>query len=112
MAALKDEAVFKIFYFVGRVNPPQPGHIVTLQKMIDDAMENNATPIILLGSGDYGERSMKNPIPYELKVAFLRSKLTGDYVILQKTNPIVDISTFMRGVNTSVKGILYTGRCI
>jgi hypothetical protein len=96
MAELKPEAdIFKLFYFVGRVNPPQPGHIATLQKMINDANANGLPALIILGSGEFeGERTMDNPITYELKVEFLKTKLTGDITFIKKTNIIKELDDF------------------
>ena len=68
----------KLYYFIGRLNPPHIGHIAALRTMIAAANEDHSHPIILLGSGpNGGERTLDNPIPFETKEMFLRTKLVG-----------------------------------
>jgi nicotinamide mononucleotide adenylyltransferase len=64
-----------VYYFIGRLNPPHEGHIETLKSLIEEAMRNNEVDgqpykiIILLGSGpNGGERTLNDPLPFDLKM--------------------------------------------
>jgi nicotinamide mononucleotide adenylyltransferase len=117
MAALKPEAEdpyalfksspnLKIYYFIGRLNPPHEGHIAALTKMIEEANANNSVALILLGSGPFeGERTMDNPIPYDLKVDFLRYKLPRDlhYVIQTMTQSADDVTLWYQTILSHIK---------
>jgi len=64
------------YYFIGRLNPPHEGHIEALLNVISNAIENGGIAIILLGSGpNGGERTSKDPLDFDLKSAFVISKL-------------------------------------
>lgn len=90
-----------IFYFIGRLNPPHSGHIKALKTLVQMANSQNAVPLILLGSGPKGgERTMDNPITFELKQAFIRSMLErelpgSNYVIKKMSNPATDVPLFI-----------------
>jgi nicotinamide mononucleotide adenylyltransferase len=65
----------KVYYFIGRLNPPHEGHIVTLKNLIQEAIRNNEADqqpyqiIILLGSGpNGGERTLNDPLPFDVKM--------------------------------------------
>ena len=60
------------------------------------ANSTNSIPLILLGSGPKGERTLDNPIPFDIKEQFIRSVLQGDYIIEQMTNPAQNISNYIR----------------
>ena len=64
-----------VYYFIGRLNPPHEGHIETLKSLIEEAIRNNKIDgqpyeiIILLGSGpNGGERTLNDPLPFDLKM--------------------------------------------
>lgn len=108
----------KIYYFIGRLNPPHEGHIEALIQMINEAYANNSVALILLGSGPFeGERTMDNPIPFESKEDFLRYKLPEDppYEIRQMTNPDENVLLWYRSILShiepplSVEFIRYAG---
>ena len=90
-----------IFYFIGRLNPPHSGHIKALKTLVQMANSQNTVPLILLGSGPKGgERTMDNPITFELKQAFIRSILErelpgSNYVIKKMSNPATDVPLFI-----------------
>ena len=66
----------KVFYFLGRLNPPHKGHIQALVDMITLAHAHSPIPpLIILGSGPKQERTLNNPIPYDLKEEFIRTML-------------------------------------
>jgi nicotinamide mononucleotide adenylyltransferase len=85
------------YYFIGRLNPPHAGHIAALLQLIDLAKENSdendPKPLILLGSGpNGGQRTMNDPITFELKKKIIQTKLSEeghtenkDYIIQQNT---------------------------
>jgi len=83
------------FYFIGRLNPPHNGHIKALKTLVDIANKDGSVPLILLGSGPGSVRTMDNPITFELKEAFLKEILVGDYVIQKMTNPAINISDYI-----------------
>ena len=90
-----------IFYFIGRLNPPHNGHIKALKTLVEMANSKNEAPLILLGSGpNRGERTMDNPITFELKQAFIKNVLDRElpgstYVIQKMTNPAIDVPAFI-----------------
>jgi len=64
------------YYFIGRLNPPHEGHIEALLNVISNAIDNGGIAIILLGSGpNGGVRTSKDPLDFDLKSAFVISKL-------------------------------------
>mgnify|MGYP000538228444 CR=1 FL=1 len=96
----------KIYYFIGRLNPPHEGHIAALTQMIEEANAENSVALILLGSGPFeGERTMDNPIPYDLKVDFLRYKLPRDlhYVIQTMTQSANDVTLWYQTILSHIK---------
>ena len=117
MAALKPEAEdpyalfksspnLKIYYFIGRLNPPHEGHIAALTQMIEEANASNSVALILLGSGPFeGERTMDNPISYESKVDFLRYKLPPHlkYEIRQMTKAADDVTLWYQSILSHIK---------
>ena len=62
-----------VYYFIGRLNPPHPGHIETLKRLIEKAREKyiaDGLPfqvIILLGSGPGKKQTLNDPLDFELK---------------------------------------------
>jgi nicotinamide mononucleotide adenylyltransferase len=65
-----------ICYFIGRLNPPHPGHIKSLQKTV--SLAGNTYPaLILLGSGGAKKGTLENPISFELKREFIEYKIPG-----------------------------------
>jgi nicotinamide mononucleotide adenylyltransferase len=90
----------KIYYFIGRLNPPHPGHIDALIQMISMANADNSVALIILGSGPKKERTMDNPIPYETKEAFLRYILPPQlkYAIVQMTSQLANIDQWYKSV--------------
>jgi hypothetical protein len=94
----------KIYYFIGRLNPPHPGHIKALIQMIEIANADNSVALIILGSGPKRERTMDNPIPYETKEAFLRYILPRGlkYFIMQMTTGLADVEQWHQSVLTHI----------
>lgn len=91
----------KFFYFIGRLNPPHSGHIKALETLVKMANEQHSEPLILLGSGPGSERTMDNPISFELKQEFisrvLTEKLPGStFTIKKMTNPARDVSDYIK----------------
>jgi nicotinamide mononucleotide adenylyltransferase len=86
----------KFFYFIGRLNPPHNGHIKALEQLVRMANNQGSIPLILLGSGPRGERTMDNPITFETKEAFIRSVLQGEYIIKKMDNPAKNVSDYIR----------------
>ena len=93
----------KLFYFIGRLNPPHNGHIAALRELVELANKANSVPLILLGSGptqkNGDKRTMDNPISFETKKQLIESKLPGvegtDYIIQEMTNPAKDVSNYV-----------------
>lgn len=84
------------FYFIGRLNPPHQGHMAALNTLVQTANQKNSVPLILLGSGPKGERTLDNPITYELKSKFIRAKLPGNYILKEMKNPAADVSEYIK----------------
>lgn len=96
-------SVLKIYYFIGRLNPPHIGHIKALEKMIEAANADGSTPLILLGSGPGGERTMDNPVPFETKEQFLRHILPHlSFTVRNMKNPFHDVPQWYSDVLTHV----------
>jgi nicotinamide mononucleotide adenylyltransferase len=97
----------KFFYFIGRLNPPHNGHIKALETLVEMAKREHSVALILLGSGPKRERTLDNPITFELKKQFitrlLDSKFIGEeeeeepiYEIQEMKNPAQDVSNYIR----------------
>lgn len=98
---------FKFFYFIGRLNPPHQGHLETLMSLVELANGQGSVPLILLGSGPGGIRTMDNPITFETKKNFIKSKLPGRYVIQQMTNPAKNVSEYVQeGLGSDISNIV------
>ena len=65
----------KIYYFIGRLNPPHSGHIEGLRQLIQ-ASGDNGKVLILLGSGPKGIQTLNDPIDFILKRDFIVKKLS------------------------------------
>jgi len=71
----------RLYYFVGRCNPPHEGHVAILAAMLTRVAEDNAQgisakAIILLGNGPKGKEA-DNPIDFNLKQNIIASKLSS-----------------------------------
>ena len=95
----------KVYYFIGRLNPPHQGHIAALIQMIERANADNSVALIILGSGPKRERTMDNPIPYETKEAFLRYILPRGlrYEIRQMTTGLADVELWYQSILSHIK---------
>ena len=100
----KEDAAFQtdmkktthFYYFIGRLNPPHAGHLAALRKLVQTANHNRSVPLILLGSGPKGERTLDNPISYELKSNFIKANLSGDYILKEMKSPAADVSQYIK----------------
>ena len=84
----------KIYFFIGRLNPPHPGHIAALEHVIRSANADGSRPLILLGSGPKGERTLDNPIPFETKAEFLSALLIPqglEFTLRRMTSALPDL---------------------
>lgn len=98
---------FIFFYFIGRLNPPHQGHLETLMSLVKLANDQDSVPLILLGSGPGGIRTMDNPITFETKKDFIESKLGGRYIIQQMTNPAKNVSEYVQeGLGSNISNIV------
>ena len=96
----------KFFYFIGRLNPPHNGHIKALNTLVEMANSDGSIPLILLGSGPKGLRTMDNPIDFSTKEKFIRRVLPGRYDIKEMTNPAKNVSEYIRkGLGGSLSNI-------
>jgi hypothetical protein len=90
-------------YFIGRLNPPHNGHILALETLIHNSLQKDPfiPPLILLGSGPKGARTLDNPIPFDLKKDFIIYKLgelgiTPDqYIIEEMSNTTQNIRKYI-----------------
>lgn len=65
----------KLFYFIGRTNPPQEGHIDNLEQLVLTAYENREKAFIFLSNGPKGKFD-DNPLPFDVKEAIISEHLT------------------------------------
>jgi hypothetical protein len=86
----------KVYYFIGRLNPPHPGHIETLKNLINTAKANGGLfqVVILLGSGpNGGVQTLNDPLPFRLKrqvvIDLLRENGVPDIDDLLHSNQVV-----------------------
>ena len=95
----------KIFYFIGRLNPPHEGHIDALMQMIERANAENSVALILIGSGPKGIRTMDNPVTFETKCEFLKYIIPPHlkYAIRPLKNPIADVEQWFHNVLTHIE---------
>jgi len=97
--------VLKIYFFIGRLNPPHMRHIHALAQMIQEANADGSTPLILLGNGPGGERTLDNPIPFETKQTFLRHILPGlTFELRSMKNAYQDVPQWYTDVVSHLKG--------
>ena len=89
-----------IYYFIGRLNPPHSGHEVALNRLIELAREDRSIPLILLGSGPKGERTLDNPLTFPTKQRVLKHRLAGHLCEIRES------STFSRDVMDWTKEVL------
>ena len=90
-------------YFIGRLNPPHNGHILALQALIEKAREYTpyTPPLILLGSGPKGLKTLDNPISYDLKREFIIYKLgelgipESQFTIMNMSNTALNIREYI-----------------
>ena len=82
----KDEDIITLFLgsFIGRANPPHPGHIMTMLEVILEALRRGGSALILLGSGPGKKTNEKNPIPFILKRLFIILKLIEELEELKR----------------------------
>lgn len=105
-----EPSVLFLSYFIGRCNPPHNGHIAALKTLLNEVKKNGSESkaLILLGSGPGQQRTMDNPISFELKQEFIRHKLKAELGITTDTefdslceiqkmkNPFSDVPYFVR----------------
>jgi hypothetical protein len=73
---IEEDPELKIYYFIGRLNPPHNGHIEGLRQLIQAAGDNGKV-LILLGSGpNGGDKTLNDPIDFILKRDFIVKKLS------------------------------------
>jgi hypothetical protein len=95
----------KIFYFIGRLNPPHEGHISALIQMIERANAESSIPLILIGSGPKGERTMDNPVTFDTKCEFLKYIIPSSlkFAIRPLKNPMADVEQWYHNVLTHIE---------
>jgi len=68
-----------IYFFVGRTNPPHPGHIATIRQMVEEANHRGKRALVFLGDGSQTDSVIKDPIDFELKRDIVVYKLFSEY---------------------------------
>lgn len=96
----KSNPHLKIYYFIGRLNPPHEGHIMALIQMIETANADGSVPLILIGSGPKGLRTMDNPVTFETKTEFLKYILPSHlkYAVRPLKNPLEEVTSWYHDV--------------
>jgi len=106
-----------IYFFIGRMNPPHPGHEAVLKQMIALASSERSIPLVLVGSGpNRGERTLNDPLTFTTKRRVLQHRLSGGLCeIREKTEPIRDVIEWAhevvrnRGIPESIEFKLVAG---
>ncbi len=75
-----------IYYFIGRLNPPHAGHEVALTRLLELSRGDRSIPLILLGSGPKGERTLDNPLTFATKQRILKHRLAGHICEIRESN--------------------------
>ena len=91
----------KIYFFIGRLNPPHEGHVAALKYVIQRANDDGSNPLILLGSGPKGERTLDNPVPFETKAEFLHDLFRPQglqFTIRRMTSALPDLQQWYTDV--------------
>jgi hypothetical protein len=107
----KDNAQ-RLYYFIGRLNPPHPGHIETLASLIREAQRSDppARVLILLGNGPAVEYE-KNPIDFDLKSKIIKAKLAEkgikeqQYTLQNMRTPFTDIPAYIHSMVDKLKDL-------
>jgi hypothetical protein len=89
-----------VYYFIGRLNPPHPGHIETLTHLINTARKKHTEDglpfqvIILLGSGPKKIQTLNDPLDFELKkrvvIDLLQTKIRDITTLLENGSVAIE----------------------
>ena len=101
-----------IYFFIGRMNPPHAGHEAALRQLMEMSMGEHSIPLILVGSGPKGERTLDNPLTFITKQRVLKYRLTGSLCeIREKTNPVPDVLNWaeeiLRNTGTGARKVVF-----
>ena len=95
----KENGETTIIVTIARMNPPTPGHLLLVKKMILDAAQNNLTQINIILS--HSVDSDENPLDCETKAyLFLSSAVDRLQESLTRENP--DLSEKINNVNVAI----------
>ena len=98
--SLKNDAIgqYRVYYFIGRLNPPHNGHIEALKSLILRAQTENSKGnykvIILLGSGPGKKQTLNDPLDFDLKrsvvVDLLRANIQNIDILMSSGTVLIE----------------------
>jgi nicotinamide mononucleotide adenylyltransferase len=97
-SVITNKKTLRVYYFIGRLNPPNNGHIEALKSLIQKAQSKNTDEnykvIILLGSGPGKKQTLNDPLSFDFK---------REVVIELLKNNILDIDNLIYSNKVSIK---------
>lgn len=100
---MKDTCIFTF----GRMNPPHRGH----EQVFDKALEifrntNNSSLKVFVSKSSY---STKNPLPYDIKIKYIKELFPSIASKIQKNHTNLDLFGIMEILNTKYKNVIFVG---
>jgi nicotinamide mononucleotide adenylyltransferase len=111
-SVITDEKTLRVYYFIGRLNPPHDGHIEALNSLIERAKtenpDENYKVIILLGSGPGKKQTLNDPLSFDFKhkvvIELLKKSIpTIDDLIISKKVSIKEMDRAAEQIATEIK---------
>lgn len=97
-SVITNKKTLRVYYFIGRLNPPHNGHIEALTSLITRAQKENPNKnykvIILLGSGPGKKQTLNDPLSFDFK---------REVVIELLKKNILDIDVLIASNKVSIK---------
>jgi nicotinamide mononucleotide adenylyltransferase len=111
-SVITDKKTLRVYYFIGRLNPPHDGHIEALNSLIERAKtenpDENYKVIILLGSGPGKKQTLNDPLSFDLKYSVVvdllrRYGINIDNLITSKKVSIKEMDRAAEQIATEIK---------
>jgi len=79
----------------GRMNPPTSGHEKLVNKVINEAISRDGTPLVYLSKT---QDSDKNPLTYDQKMSYAQAFFGKKYIIKSRARTIIEVAKELDGV--------------